>query len=119
MVSEGVKKYCMNKEGWNRIIIEKPFGKDYDSSLKLGKELDSLFDEKDIYRIDHYLGKEMIQNILITRFANIMYEPIWNNNYIKSVQIVFKETGGVEGRGGYFDQYGIIRDVMQNHLMQV
>lgn len=109
----------MSKKGWNRVIIEKPFGKDYDSSLKLGEDLSKLFTEDQIYRIDHYLGKEMVQNILITRFANVMYEPIWNNNYIRSIQIVFKEDIGTEGRGGYFDQYGIIRDVMQNHLMQI
>lgn len=109
----------MSKSGWNRIVVEKPFGKDYNSSLELGNYFLDRYKENDIYRMDHYLGKEMVQNILITRFANVMFEPIWNNNYIRSVQIVFKEDVGTEGRGGYFDEYGIIRDVMQNHLMQL
>lgn len=81
--------------------------------------MSTLFSEECIYRIDHYLGKEMVQNLMVLRFANAMFEPIWNRNYIQSVVVTFKEDIGTQGRGGYFDQSGIIRDVMQNHLLQV
>jgi glucose-6-phosphate 1-dehydrogenase len=118
-VARTIKKSSMSKNGWTRIVIEKPFGKDSESSAILSQELASLFDESQIYRIDHYLGKEMVQNIMITRFANAVWEPLWNRYYISCVLITFKEDIGIEGRGGYFDQYGIIRDVMQNHLLQI
>jgi len=105
--------------GWTRLIIEKPFGHDSESFARLSRDMGALYTEDYLYRIDHYLGKEMVQNLVILRFANAMFEPIWNRNYIKSVQITFKENFGCQGRGGYFDKAGIIRDVLQNHLMQV
>ncbi|KAJ1859669.1 Glucose-6-phosphate 1-dehydrogenase [Coemansia sp. RSA 2703] len=103
----------------NRVVIEKPFGHDLDSSRKLSQAIGGLFAEDEIYRIDHYLGKEMVKNILALRFANVFYETVWTRHYISNVQITFKEPFGTEGRGGYFDEFGIIRDVMQNHLLQV
>ncbi|PIA19037.1 glucose-6-phosphate dehydrogenase [Coemansia reversa NRRL 1564] len=103
----------------NRLVIEKPFGHDLKSSRVLSKEIGSLFEENEIFRIDHYLGKEMVKNILTLRFANVFYEAVWNRHYISNVQITFKEPFGTEGRGGYFDEFGIIRDVMQNHMLQV
>jgi glucose-6-phosphate 1-dehydrogenase len=118
-VSKAVKGGAMAKSGWSRVIVEKPFGHDSESSAKLSEELGALFSEDQIYRIDHYLGKELVQNLMIMRFANLAFEPLWNRNYVSSVQIVFKEDIGTEGRGGYFDKYGIIRDVMQNHLLQI
>ena len=118
-VAKSVGKKAIAKKGWTRVIIEKPFGRDVDSSNTLNQELSKIFLEKQIYRIDHYLGKELVQNLMVLRFANLILEPIWNKNCVDNVQIVWKEKLGVEGRGGYFDQYGIIRDVMQNHLMQI
>ena len=106
-------------EGWRRIIIEKPYGSNEAEARALDRLLCAIFPEREIYRIDHFLGKETVQNILVLRFANSIWEPLWNRNYIDNVQIVFKETLGVDGRGGYFDHYGIIRDVMQNHLLQI
>eukprot|EP00823_Brevimastigomonas_motovehiculus_P006093 TRINITY_DN481_c0_g1_i1.p1 TRINITY_DN481_c0_g1~~TRINITY_DN481_c0_g1_i1.p1 ORF type:complete len:509 (+),score=140.72 TRINITY_DN481_c0_g1_i1:602-2128(+) len=114
-----IKLGAMTTNGWNRIIVEKPFGKDLNSAAQLENAISQYFSEDQIYRIDHYLGKEMVINLMVLRFANSMFEPIWNRNYISSVQITFKETDGVEGRGSYFDEYGIIRDVMQNHLLQI
>lgn len=102
-----------------RVVIEKPFGKDLQSSNELSAALAPLFPENQLYRIDHYLGKEMVKNIIMLRFANVFFNSTWNRKYIANVQIVFKETLGVEGRGGYFDEYGIIRDVMQNHILQI
>ena len=115
-VSVSIGENAMSKKGWTRVIIEKPFGKDTESSYSLNKELKKIFKEEQIYRIDHYLGKELVQNLMVLRFANLIFEPIWNHNYIHSVQINWKENLTLTGRGGYFDQYGIIRDVMQNHL---
>ncbi|KAJ1770252.1 Glucose-6-phosphate 1-dehydrogenase [Coemansia sp. RSA 1824] len=103
----------------NRVVIEKPFGHDLESSRKLSTDIGALFDEAEVFRIDHYLGKEMVKNILTLRFANVFYEAVWNRHYISNIQITFKEPFGTEGRGGYFDQFGMIRDVMQNHLLQV
>lgn len=105
--------------GWNRVIIEKPFGKDADSSKQLSDHLASLFSEEQLYRIDHYLGKEMVQNLMTIRFGNKIFSPTWNRENIASVLITFKEPFGTGGRGGYFDSFGIIRDVMQNHLLQI
>lgn len=110
---------AQTKKGWNRIIIEKPFGKDSQSSLKLGEELGTLFRESQMYRIDHYLGKEMAQNLMVLRFANNFFEPTWNARHVKAAIISNKMDFGTEGRGGYFDEYGIIRDMLQNHLLQV
>jgi glucose-6-phosphate 1-dehydrogenase len=100
-------------------VIEKPFGHDRESSDALTAAMARVFEEEQIYRIDHYLGKEVIQNLLVLRFANLIFEPIWNRNYIRNVQITWKENLTIEGRGGYFDGSGIIRDVMQNHLLQI
>lgn len=119
LVTVNIKKYCMASKGWSRLVIEKPFGRDAETSEQLSKHLDSLFSEQQIYRMDHYLGKEMVQSIMTLRFGNTIFTPSWNRHYIAAVKIVSKESFGVEGRGGYFDQYGIIRDVMQNHMLQV
>lgn len=104
---------------WTRVIIEKPFGRDSASSEKLTKHLAGLFGEDELYRIDHYLGKEMVQNLMALRFGNRLFGPTWNRDNIASVFISFKEPFGTQGRGGYFDDFGIIRDVMQNHLLQI
>ncbi len=105
--------------GWNRVVVEKPFGSDRTSSDELTQGLASFFPEDDTYRIDHYLGKEVIQNLMVLRFANLIFDPIWNRSHIEHVAISWTEDLGIEGRAGYFDQYGIIRDVMQNHLLQI
>ncbi|KAL5211305.1 hypothetical protein ABZP36_022152 [Zizania latifolia] len=121
-VCKMIRSYCMNPSshaGWTRVIVEKPFGKDLDSAKELSAQLGQLFNEKQLYRIDHYLGKELVQNLLVLRFANRLFLPLWNRDNIDNVQIVFREDIGTEGRGGYFDQYGIIRDIIQNHLLQV
>ncbi|MBS1947333.1 MAG: glucose-6-phosphate dehydrogenase [Bacteroidetes bacterium] len=102
-----------------RIVVEKPFGHDLQSAHELNKLLMSMFDEAQIYRIDHYLGKETVQNILALRFANALFEPIWNKNYIDHVQITAAETVGVEGRGGYYETSGALRDMVQNHILQL
>ncbi len=104
---------------WSRIVVEKPFGRDSDSSAGLLDEMSLLFSEQQIYRIDHYLGKEVIQNLMILRFANLIFEPLWNKDFITSVSISWSEKIGCAGRAGYFDNYGIIRDVIQNHLLQI
>jgi len=110
----------MSRSGaWTRVVVEKPFGHDDVSSAHLSNHLASLFKEDQIYRIDHYLGKEMVQNLIILRFGNRFISPSWNRDHIGSVVISFKEDFGTWGRGGYFDKSGIIRDVMQNHLMQI
>lgn len=101
------------------MIVEKPFGKDSASSKILSDHLSSLFTEDQLYRIDHYLGKEMVQNLMTIRFGNQLFNPTWNRQNIASVMITFKEPFGTQGRGGYFDEFGIIRDVMQNHLLQI
>lgn len=118
-VAASVRKHLCPAGAAVRLVVEKPFGRDSETSQQLSEALRPLFSEPEIYRIDHYLGKEMVKNVLILRFANIFFNAVWNRMYIKNVQIVFKETIGVEGRGGYFDEYGIIRDVMQNHLLQM
>ena len=105
--------------GWTRIIIEKPFGHDLDSARALNQELLAVFDEQQVYRIDHYLGKETVQNLLVFRFGNGIFEPLWNNRYIDHVQITVAETVGAEERGGYYDKSGAMRDMIQNHLMQL
>ncbi|MGF7232244.1 MAG: glucose-6-phosphate dehydrogenase [Arachidicoccus sp.] len=111
-------KLCKDKAG-TRIVVEKPFGHDLKSAQELNSLLTSLFEENQIYRIDHYLGKETVQNILALRFANALFEPIWNRNYIDHVQITAAETVGVEDRGGYYEQAGALRDMVQNHILQV
>lgn len=120
-VAAHLKKYVYpsEKDGRVRIIVEKPFGHDLASARKLQAELSPLFSEEELYRIDHYLGKEMVKNLLVLRFGNEFLGAAWNKNHISLVQISFKESFGTEGRGGYFDDIGIVRDVMQNHLLQV
>lgn len=109
----------LQQKGFRRIIIEKPFGHDIQSAIELNKELLEFFQEEQIYRIDHYLGKETVQNMLVTRFANGIYEPLWNRNYIQHIEITAAESVGVEDRGGYYDGSGALRDMIQNHLLQV
>ncbi len=111
----------LNKEdnGWKRLVIEKPFGYDRSSALGLNKKLRDFFEEDQIYRIDHYLGKETVQNLLVTRFSNGFFEPLWNRNYIQHVEITNAENIGVENRGGYYDHSGALRDMFQNHLLQI
>src|SRR5688572_22503922 len=102
-----------------RVVVEKPFGRDLASAGTLNRILRDLFGEEDIFRIDHFLGKEPVQNILYTRFANSLLEPIWNRSHIRSVQITMAETFGVQGRGAFYEETGAIRDVIQNHLLQI
>ncbi|MCT8977405.1 glucose-6-phosphate dehydrogenase [Clostridium sp. CX1] len=107
------------REGFKRVVIEKPFGRDLKSAQYLNKKITEVFSENNTYRIDHYLGKEMIQNIMIIRFANSIFEPIWNNKYIDNIQITAIETVGVENRGGYYEKAGALRDMVQNHMLQL
>ena len=115
----GKTKQVNENGGWRRVVIEKPFGRDYLSAKKLNDEIHGVLREDQIYRIDHYLGKETVQNILITRFANTIFEPIWNRNYIDNVQITVAEKVGLERRAKYYDQVGVVRDMFQNHLLQL
>ena len=105
--------------GWRRVVIEKPFGTDLASAQQLNAQIHQHLRERQIYRIDHYLGKETVQNILVTRFANTIFEPLWNRNYIDHVQITVSEEVGLEHRAGYYDSVGILRDMFQNHLLQL
>ncbi|MEI6456098.1 MAG: glucose-6-phosphate dehydrogenase, partial [bacterium] len=107
------------EDGWKRVIIEKPFGYDLRSALELKDQLLGDWEEEQLFRIDHYLGKETVQNLLVTRFSNGMFEPLWNRNYIHHVEITSAESIGVEKRGGYYDSSGALRDMVQNHLLQV
>ena len=108
-----------NNGSWRRVVVEKPFGRDLDSAKALNVEIKQVLDEKQIYRIDHYLGKETVQNIMIFRFGNGIFEPIWNRRYIDHVQITAAETVGVELRGGYYETAGALRDMVPNHLFQL
>jgi len=105
--------------GWKRLIIEKPIGHDYESAKHLNEQMKKTFAEEEIYRIDHYLGKEMVQNIDVLRFANSMFEPLWNHHFIECVQITASETVGVEDRANYYDHAGALRDMVQNHMLQM
>ncbi|CAH8565617.1 unnamed protein product [Dicrocoelium dendriticum] len=120
-LARNIHEYCLpkNTSAWARLVIEKPFGHNLASSNELSDHLAALYSEDQIYRIDHYLGKEMVQNLIILRFTNRILHALWNCEHIHNVTITLKEPFGTEGRGGYFDEYGIIRDVVQNHLMQV
>jgi len=110
---------CNQQNGFRRIIIEKPFGYDLESGRELNNTLHELISEDQIFRIDHYLGKETVQNLLVTRFANGIFEPLWNRNYIHRIEITSAESIGVEERGGYYDSSGALRDMVQNHLLQM
>lgn len=105
--------------GWRRVVIEKPFGTDLASAQQLNEQIHRTLTEKQIYRIDHYLGKETVQNILVTRFANTIFEPLWNRNYIDHIEITVAETVGVEHRAKFYDEVGVLRDMFQNHLLQL
>ncbi|MFB1050941.1 glucose-6-phosphate dehydrogenase [Paraliobacillus sp. JSM ZJ581] len=108
-----------NNTGWTRLIIEKPFGHNFETAQQLNNQIRHAFDEDQIYRIDHYLGKDMIQNIEVVRFANALFEPLWNNHYISNIQVTSSETLGVEERGRYYDESGALRDMVQNHMLQM
>jgi glucose-6-phosphate 1-dehydrogenase len=110
---------CSEENGWRRFVFEKPFGRDLESAKKLNEELAKILKESQIYRIDHYLGKETVQNILVFRFGNSIFEPIWNRNYIDHIQITVAEKLGVEARGGYYDTAGALRDMIPNHIFQL
>ncbi|MBM3463875.1 MAG: glucose-6-phosphate dehydrogenase, partial [Armatimonadetes bacterium] len=107
------------RPGWTRIVVEKPFGRNLENSRNLNHMITQIFKEEQIYRIDHYLGKEAVQNILVFRFANRIFEPVWNNRYIDNVQITVAESLGVEARGGYYETSGALKDMVQNHILQL
>ena len=118
----GVVVSALAKSGLNvdaRLVVEKPFGRDRESAEALNRTLLEHFPESAIFRIDHYLGKEPVQNILYTRFANAMFEPLWNRHYVRSIQITMAEAFGVQDRGSFYDAVGALRDVVQNHMLQV
>lgn len=115
----GKAKLASCSQGWTRIVVEKPYGRDLDSAKELETAIHAVFEESQIYRIDHYLGKETVQNILVFRFANGIFEPLWNRRYVDSVQITVAETIGVDGRTAYFDSAGVVRDMLQNHILQL
>lgn len=121
IIPEYLSHYGLNKEdkGWRRLIVEKPFGVDLESAKELNRDILLFFKENQLYRIDHYLGKETVQNILVTRFGNGIFEPLWNRNFIDHVEITAAESIGVENRGGYYDSSGALKDMVQNHLLQL
>ncbi|KAM0909742.1 hypothetical protein ACQ4PT_014624 [Festuca glaucescens] len=118
-VVRSASRIASSPGGWTRFIVEKPFGRDYESSGELTRSLKMYLEEEQIFRIDHYLGKELVENLSVLRFSNLVFQPLWSRDYIRNVQLIFSEDFGTEGRGGYFDNYGIIRDIMQNHLLQI
>jgi glucose-6-phosphate 1-dehydrogenase len=117
-IADRLKKHELNTAN-SRLIIEKPIGRDLESAEKLNKTIGKVFGEHQVFRIDHYLGKETVQNLMALRFANILYEPVWNNAHIDHVQVTVAETLGVEGRGNYYDRAGAMRDMIQNHMLQL
>ncbi|RKQ34344.1 glucose-6-phosphate dehydrogenase [Oceanobacillus halophilus] len=120
LIAKKLKEYGLKESsGWTRLIIEKPFGTNLSSAKELNNEIREAFDEDQIYRIDHYLGKEMVQNIEVIRFANGIFEHLWNNQYISNIQITASETLGVEERARYYDESGAVRDMLQNHILQM
>jgi len=120
-IIEGLARAGLNRrdQGWTRIILEKPFGHDLESARKLNEVIHKAFVEQDVYRIDHYLGKETVQNILVFRFGNSLFEPVWNRNYIDYIEITAAETVGVEGRASFYEETGALRDMVANHLLQL
>lgn len=121
IIIKRLKKYNLIEQGkgFQRIMIEKPFGSSLESARKLNEAITKIIPEKKIFRVDHYLGKEMIQNILSIRFGNSIFEPLWSHHYIDNIQIISTETIGVESRGGYYDSTGIVKDMLQNHILQM
>ena len=121
VIPECLAAHGLNEEhdGWKNLIVEKPFGYDLESAIELDDQIHACFKEHQIYRIDHYLGKETVQNLLVFRFSNALFEPLWNRNFIDHVEITSAEFLGVEDRGGYYDNAGALRDMFQNHLLQV
>lgn len=115
----GLTTSCSDESGWTRILVEKPFGRDIDTAIKLDNMLEKLFKEEQIYRIDHYLAKDTIRNIIFFRFTNVIFEPLWNNKFIEKVEIKLLEEEDVENRGSYYDSIGALRDVGQNHVLQM
>ena len=115
----GLTNQLTEYNGWRRVVIEKPFGTDFESARSLNEQIHKTLNENQIYRIDHYLGKETVQNILVTRFANTIFEPLWNRNYIDHVEVTVAEKVGVEHRGRFYDGIGALRDMFQNHLLQL
>ncbi|MCK6585746.1 MAG: glucose-6-phosphate dehydrogenase (NADP(+)), partial [Anaerolineales bacterium] len=113
----GLTGQLTENAGWRRVVIEKPFGMDLASARSLNEQIHKTLNERQIYRIDHYLGKETVQNILVTRFANTIFEPLWNRNYIDHVEITVAEQVGVEHRARFYDNVGVVRDMFQNHLL--
>jgi glucose-6-phosphate 1-dehydrogenase len=113
------QQMVINRNSWQRLIIEKPFGRDLTSAQQLNKKIKDVFGEDNTYRIDHYLGKEMIQSLMVLRFANSIFEPLWNNKYIDNIQISSSEMVGVENRGGYYEHSGALKDMVQNHMLQL
>jgi glucose-6-phosphate 1-dehydrogenase len=123
MIAQALGREGCNKPGpggnFARLVVEKPFGRDLESALALDREIHQTFDEEQVFRIDHYMGKETVQNVLALRFANAVFEPIWNRRYVEQVQITVAESLGVEHRGGFYETAGALRDIVQNHVMQV
>ena len=122
-IVEGLGAVGLNKTrkdgGWSRIVLEKPIGRDLESARTLNRAVNRVFDEREVYRIDHYLGKETVQNLLVFRFANSIFEPLWNQKYVDHVQLTVSESIGVEGRGAYYEESGTTRDMVQNHMFQL
>ncbi|GGK23460.1 glucose-6-phosphate 1-dehydrogenase [Deinococcus malanensis] len=120
-ISNGLGRLGLSRqsEGWRRLVIEKPFGHDLDSARELNDTIHQVWDESQVYRIDHYLGKETVQNLMAIRFGNAIFEPLWSRSFVDHVQITASEDLGLEGRAGYYEEAGVVRDMLQNHLMQL